>query len=185
MKKKLLLHVCCGPCGIYPIEKLKNDYIVVVFYYNPNIHPLTEYNLRKEAIKNYCQKNNIDFIESDYQPTEYFSAIQGQEKNKKNRCPLCYRLRLEKTARYAKEHGFPIYTSTLLISPHQDIDLIKKIGQELAKQYQLEFYSATDNNSKKKYKGFRPGFAFGRQIAKAENMYRQHYCGCIFSQNEL
>lgn len=182
---KLLLHVCCGPCGIYPIEKLKADYLVSVFYYNPNIHPQTEYCLRKNAIQDYCKKYRIEFIEESYHPEEYFLAIKGQEKNKPARCPLCYRLRLEKTAQYASKNNFSSFSSTLLISPHQDIELIKNIGEELGKKYHLGFYTAEDKTSQKKYKGFRPGFSLGRQKSKAENMYHQHYCGCIFSQNEL
>ena len=182
---KLLLHVCCGPCGIYPLEKLQTEYQVSVFYYNPNIHPQEEYGLRKNTVEDYCKKYQIEFIGGEYQPPDYFVAIKGQEKNKLARCPLCYRLRLEKTAQYASKNNFPVFTSTLLISPHQDIELIKKIGQELAKKYHLCFYTAENKDSKKKYKGFRPGFALGRQQAKQENMYRQHYCGCTFSQNEL
>ena len=182
---KLLLHVCCGPCGIYPITKLTNDYQVVVFYYNPNIHPEEEFAKRKKAMQDYCEKNNIQFVEARYDPQEYFQAIKGKEKDKPNRCPLCYRLRLEKTAAYAKANNFSAFTSTLLISPHQDIALIKKIGEQLSEKYQVDFYSAEDKESKRKYKGFRPGFSEGRKKAKEENMYQQHYCGCIFSQNEL
>lgn len=182
---KLLLHVCCGPCGIYPLEKLQTEYQVSVFYYNPNIHPQAEYCLRKNAMQDYCKKYQIKFIEEIYNPEEYFLAVKGQEKNKPARCPLCYRLRLEKTAQYAKKNNYSAFTSTLLISPHQDIELIKKIGQELARKYGIEFYAAENKESNKKYKGFRPGFALGRQKAKAEKMYHQHYCGCIFSQNEL
>jgi predicted adenine nucleotide alpha hydrolase (AANH) superfamily ATPase len=183
--RKLLLHVCCGPCGIYPLSKLKADYQVSVFYYNPNIHPETEYQLRKNTVQNYCQKNNIEFIEEKYSPDDYFQAIKDQEENKLARCPLCYRLRLEKTAQYAQQHDYEIFSSTLLISPHQDINLIKKIGEKIAEKYNLEFYTAENKESKKKYKGFRQGFALGRQKAKQEHMYFQHYCGCIFSRNEL
>ncbi|MFA6028114.1 MAG: epoxyqueuosine reductase QueH [Patescibacteria group bacterium] len=182
---KLLLHVCCGPCGIYPLLKLKEEYQVAVFYYNPNIHPEEEYAKRKNAAQEYCRKNNIDFIAPKYEPQEYFLAVKGKEEAKAERCPLCYRLRLSRTAQYAKEKGYDYFTSTLLISPHQDIELIKEIGFELEKEIKVKFYSAEDKESKKKYKGFRPGFAFGRKIAKQEQMYRQEYCGCIFSKNGL
>jgi hypothetical protein len=182
---KILLHVCCGPCGIYPLIELGKKYQVTVFYYNPNIHPETEYSKRREAAKNYCEKNNIAFIEEAYNSHEYFNVIKNYEQDKKNRCPLCYQLSLEKTAAYAATHNFEAFTSTLLISPHQDINLIKKIGEELAIKHKIEFYNAEKVNSQKKYKGFRPGFSQGRKLAHSENMYLQHYCGCVFSQNEL
>lgn len=184
--KKILLHVCCGPCGIYPLEKLQRLYdSVAVFYYNPNIHPQEEYLKRKQTVKNYCKKNKIKFIAPEYNAQQYFDAIKGTEKIKQKRCPACYHLRLQKTAQYAKNNNFTAFTSTLLISPQQDIQLIKKIGQELAQKNRIDFYSAEDETSNKKYKGFRPGYARGRQKSKAEAMYHQHYCGCIFSLNEL
>jgi len=182
---RLLLHVCCGPCGIYPLIKLSANYEVAVFYYNPNIHPVEEYAKRKKAARDYCQKNNIHFIETEYQPQEYFTAVKGKEKDQTHRCPCCYELRLTKTAQYAALNNFDFFSSTLLISPHQDIELIKIIGERLAKEFHLHFYTAENKDSKKKYKGFRPGFTAGRIIAKKENMYRQNYCGCIFSQNGL
>lgn len=182
---RILLHVCCGPCGIYPIEKLQTEYQVSVFYYNPNIHPEDEYLKRRQAMQDYCLKYKIDFIAAPYDPLEYFAAVKNAEANKNKRCPLCYKLRLTKTAQYAKQNQFNAFTSTLLISPHQDIELIKKIGQELASQYNINFYSAEDKTSLKKYKGFRQGFALGRQKSKQENMYHQHYCGCVFSQKEV
>lgn len=183
--KKLLLHVCCGPCGIYPLEKLQTDYQISVFYYNPNIHPEEEYKKRKTAAQEFCKKNKINFIEPEYDPQKYFQAVKGLEKNKFQRCAECYKLRLEQTAKYAAENNFDVFTSTLLISPHQDINLVKKIGQELAEKYKINFYSAQDKDNNKKYKGFRPGFTQGRKKAKQENMYSQTYCGCIFSKDEV
>ncbi|MFH0818421.1 MAG: epoxyqueuosine reductase QueH [Patescibacteria group bacterium] len=182
---KLLLHVCCGPCGVYPLEKLKQLFDIDVFYFNPNIHPQEEYYKRQTTMKEYCLKYNVNFICPAYNPLEYFSAVKGNERDKIKRCPLCYELRLNETALFASTNQYDYFSSTLLISPHQDIELIRNIGNKLAVEYNIQFYAADNPDSKKKYKGLRPGFAYGRQRSKQEVMYHQHYCGCIFSKNEL
>ena len=183
--KKLLLHACCGPCASFPILELQKKFEVIVFYYNPNIHPEDEYNRRRDALKNFCLKNNLAFIESKYDPKIYFEKIKGNENNKKLRCPICYSIRLEEAAKKAKELKCTHFTTTLLTSPRQDIDLIKKIGEDLGNILYLTFLSTTEKDPKKKFKGLRSWFTESRKIARAENMYRQNYCGCIFSQKEI
>ena len=183
--KKILIHVCCGPCGIYPLKKLEEQFEVTAFYFNPNIHPEAEYKNRLKAFKKYLKKNKIDFIVGDYDPDVYFEAVEEVVKEKNKRCPLCYELRLDGTAREAKKRGFDAFTSTLLISPHQDIDMVKDIGNMIADNYELDFIDGQAEGDKKKFKGFRPGFTEGRKIAKQEKLYEQTYCGCRYSEREL
>lgn len=183
--KKMLIHACCGPCGIYPIKKLREQFEVTAFYYNPNIHPEKEFLKRQRSFKDHCERHGIDHIMDGYDPGEYFSKIRGAEKNKKKRCPLCYELRLEKTAKTAKEKGYDAFTSTLLISPYQDIGRVREIGLRLAGIYGLDFHDGRPEGDKKKYKGFRPGFTEGRRAARQENLYEQTYCGCVYSRKGL
>ena len=183
--KKILLHVCCGPCSTYPINYLAEQFDVTAYFFGPNIHPQDEYQKRLNAFLAYCQKNNINYIEEEYIPDVYHEKIKKHEDNKAKRCPLCYELRLEQTAKKARELNMDYFTSTLLISPHQDINLIKNIGENLSAKYEINFFTAQNKDDKKKYKGFRPGFTLGRKIAKKENMYSQEYCGCIFSSKGL
>ena len=171
MPSDLLLHVCCGPCVIYPIDFLKQkDFSITAFFYNPNIHPKREYKKRLKSTKKYLTKESIILIIPPYSPEEYHSNV-------KERCIDCWKLRLKKTATYAAKNGFNYFTSTLLISPHQDIQKIKQIGQELADKYQIKFFDPGQ-------KGFRPGFVDSRKQAKKEKMYAQNYCGCIHSKLE-
>ena len=181
---KLLLHICCGPCGIYPLEILQKNYEVAAFYYNPNIQPETEYKKRLATLKKYLTKQNVKLIESKYNPREHLDAIKGFEKNPQKRCPKCWELRLNKTAKFAAENKYDSFTSTLLVSPHQDINKIKDLGKQAGIKHGVNFFDNSDIKTNKKYKGFRSGFTKGRQIAKHEEMYCQDYCGCIFSKLE-
>ncbi len=181
---RLLLHVCCGPCGIYPLELLQKDYEVTAFYYNPNIQPEDEYKKRLATLKKYLTKNKIDLIEVEYNPQEHLQAIKGFEKNPDKRCPLCWQLRLEKTAEYAAKNKYDFFTSTLLISPHQDINKIKELSELAEKKYIVDFFDNSDMKTNKKYKGFRAGFTKSRKTAHEEKMYCQDYCGCVFSKME-
>lgn len=183
--RKILIHVCCGPCGIYPIKKLEGQFEVAAFYFNPNIHPEDEYKKRLKAFQEYSDKHKINYIIGDYKPEEYFETVEEVAKEKDKRCPLCYELRLDRTAQKAEELNYDAFTSTLLISPHQDIELVRDLGGMIAKRYDLDFYDGRPEGDKKKYKGFRPGFTEGRKIAKKENLYEQTYCGCIYSQRGL
>ena len=168
---KLLLHTCCAPCSVYCIEELKKENIdITSFWYNPNIHPYKEYEARLETLKNYDKKIGIPLIIDDYYGLREFCKNVVDKLD--NRCGYCYLCRLEKTAKYAKENGFDAFSTTLLISPYQDHELLKKTGDMLSKKYGIKFL----------YKDFRPGFRYGQNKARELGLYMQKYCGCVFSE---
>ncbi len=168
------MHTCCAVCLRYPLERLKEKgFEVTGFFYNPNIHPFSEYNNRKKAIDEFNKKTAIDIIYLDYTPSEFFHAVNLKE-NKSERCAICWRLRLTRTAEVAKEKGFDYFSTTLLVSPYQDQALLKKIGTEVSRELKGIFY----------YEDFRPGFRKAHDLAKYEGIYCQKYCGCIYSEME-
>ncbi|MCX5712275.1 MAG: epoxyqueuosine reductase QueH [Candidatus Omnitrophica bacterium] len=172
--KKLLLHVCCAPCMIYPLEVLRGKgYEVSGIFYNPNIHTFAEYNNRKTAVEAYAKVSNTEVIFPQYLPQEYFQAVNLKE-DKPKRCGICWEMRLSRTAKAAKEKGLEYFTSTLLVSPYQDQELLKKIGEEVSKQEQVGFY----------YEDFRPGFRKAHNQAHVLGIYCQKFCGCIYSEIE-
>jgi len=169
---KVLLHTCCAPCLIYPLEKLKQEgFEVVGFFYNPNIQPLAEYTRRREALMVLAPDAQIFYPE--YSPCEFFREVNLKE-DVPGRCAICWRFRLKKTAQAAKERGFEYFTTTLLVSPYQDQELLNKIGNEVALEEGVKFY----------YADFRPGFRKAHNEAKAKGVYCQKYCGCIYSEIE-
>ncbi len=168
---KLLLHICCARCVIYPLERLKTNYEVIGYYFNPNIHPTTEYILRGEALKSYLEKEKIPLLIGEYNPRIHLEiALDSLE----NRCESCYLLRLKETVRKAKDLGIDYFSTTLLVSPYQNHTRIKEIGEELAKEEDIKFY----------YEDFRIGWHSSQRIADELNIYKQKYCGCIFSEYE-
>lgn len=169
---KLLLHICCGPCAVYPVKVLKEDGIEIYgIFYNPNIHPFLEYKSRLESAKLFCEKQCIPFEELErYQLDEFLKRAVGA----KNRCKECYEMRLDKIGLEAKKRGFKAFSTTLLVSPYQKHDLLIEIGEKVGKKYSIEFL----------YRDFREGFREGRQIAKEMGLYLQKYCGCIYSEKE-
>lgn len=170
----ILLHICCASCAIFPVEELKKEgHKAAGFFYNPNIHPYSEYIKRKAEVEKYVSANAVNVISSDYDIQNYFQHIVYHEKMK-DRCPACWWLRMEKTAVFAKENGFDAFTTTLLGSPYQDHDTIKQICQDIASRLGLKFY----------YKDFRTGFKKAHDLAKSKGIYCQNYCGCIFSEVE-
>ena len=171
---KILLHTCCAPCLIYPLERLKNKGLEVeAFYYNPNIHPFSEYNKRKEALEVLSRQLQLEIQFSEYQPAEFFQAINTKE-DLFSRCAICWSLRLQKTALAARENGFQGFSSTLLVSPYQNQELLKQLGAQAARDAGVEFY----------YEDFRPGFKKAHDQAKCQGIYCQKYCGCIYSEIE-
>lgn len=167
---KLLLHTCCAPCLIYPLEKLSlEDFKVTGFFYNPNIHPCGEYTRRKEALL--VLNPGIEIIHPEYSPRDFFHAVNLKE-DVPQRCVICWRLRLKRTAQAAKDSGFRYFTTTLLVSPYQNQALLKQIGNEVGKEEGIEFY----------YADFRSGFRKAHQQAQAKGVYCQKYCGCIYSE---
>lgn len=171
---KLLLHTCCAPCSVYCIDRLRDENIEpTIYWYNPNIHPYTEYKSRRDCLKQYTQDINVKAIfEDDYGLRSFCSNIIS---DLDNRCiNYCYKVRLEQTAKYAYENGYDTISTTLLVSPYQKHDEIKTIGEEIAKKYNLNFL----------YIDFRIGFREGQTKARELGLYMQKYCGCIFSEED-
>ncbi|MDD5059952.1 MAG: epoxyqueuosine reductase QueH [Candidatus Omnitrophica bacterium] len=168
----ILLHICCGPCLIYPFSVLREKFKVQGFYYNPNIYPQEEYAKRKDALGVLEEYFKLPVIYPDYCQSDYFSCLEGKDcQVRPRRCEICYNLRLKKTAQYAIDNGYKVFSTTLLVSPYQDHQLLKKCGLRLAQESGLEFY----------YEDFRPGFKEAQLEAKTIGIYRQKYCGCKFS----
>ena len=170
----ILLHICCAPCAFYPVELLKKErHRFAGYFYNPNIQLYSEYLKRKGEVGKHSKKEAYNVIYPNYEVEKYFQYITGDE-ILKDRCPVCWWLRLEKSARFAVENGFEAFTTTLLGSPYQDHEVIKTICTDIAAKAGLKFY----------YQDFRAGFKEARDKARAEGYYTQNYCGCIFSEKE-
>ena len=172
---KLLLHTCCAPCSVYCIETLRNEEIEpTVYWYNPNIHPYKEYEARRDCLKEYTKSIGVQAIfEDNYGLKEFCKNVIS---DLENRCVnYCYKVRLEQTAKYAKENGYDSFSTTLLVSPYQNHDALKKLGEKLAKKYGIEFV----------YRDFRVGFREGQRKARELGLYMQKYCGCIFSEQQI
>lgn len=174
----ILLHICCAPCAIYPFEALKKaGHQVAGYFYNPNIHPYSEYLKRKAEVEKFTMESGINTVFADYELEHYFQYIvynEAASTTKEIRCPACWWMRLEKVAAFAKKNGFEAFTTTLLGSPYQDQDIIKGIGSDIAKRLGLIFY----------FEDFRKGFKAAHDFAKSKGMYCQNYCGCLFSEKE-
>ncbi len=169
---KLLMHTCCAPCSVYCIDSLRSEGIEpTVYWYNPNIHPYMEYKSRRDCLKEYTKSINVEAIfEENYGLDEFCKNVIC---DLKNRCVnYCYRVRMEQTAKYAKENGYDSYTTTLLVSPYQKHEELKNICEEIANKYELKFL----------YRDFRVGFREGQNKARELGLYMQKYCGCIFSE---
>lgn len=174
---KVLMHSCCAPCAGELMEAMtasKIDY--TIFFYNPNIHPKKEYEIRKQENIRYAEGHNIPFIDADYDADNWFERTKGMEFEPERgvRCTACFDMRFERTALYAKEHGFPIITSSLGISRWKNMDQINDCGIRAASHYEGITYW-TYNWRKK------GGAARMYEIAKRENFYKQEYCGCVYS----
>ncbi|MEE8167926.1 MAG: epoxyqueuosine reductase QueH [Candidatus Hydrothermarchaeales archaeon] len=174
----LLLHVCCAPCSTHVVQELKKNYRVTVYFYNPNIHPEREYSTRLEEMKRLSKEIGVQLEKCKYDPEVWFDATTGFEEEPEGgaRCPICYRLRLDETARLAREKGFDCFATTLTISPHKDAQVINTIGEELVGKHGVSFYPA---DFKKKN-----GFKHSVELSKKHGLYRQDYCGCIYSKKE-
>ncbi|HLC63993.1 MAG TPA: epoxyqueuosine reductase QueH [Patescibacteria group bacterium] len=173
--KKLLLHVCCGPCAIYVAKKLSESYQVTLFFYNPNIWPEAEYWKRFNEVEKWSLKEGFELIEGRFNQENWFEAVKGLEAEPEAgaRCPVCFNFRLAEAARYAADNGFEVLASTLTIGRNKKAEVINPIGKLLAEKYHLEFIEA---DWKKK-----GGQEEACRLAKEEDLYRQNYCGCKFS----
>ncbi|HPW78823.1 MAG TPA: epoxyqueuosine reductase QueH [Bacteroidales bacterium] len=178
--RKLLLHVCCGPCSTTALERLSKNFDIAVFFFNPNIGPTEEYELRRNESKRFLKQaygDKVKFIEGDPDPGIFYRAVRGLEKEPEGglRCQVCYRLRLEETARHARNNRFDLFCTTLTVSPRKDAVLINRIGTETAEKTGAVSYLPSDF---KKQDGFRRSV----EISKENGLYRQNYCGCVFSK---
>ena len=178
---RILLHQCCAPCSVYPLDSLLSEYgagAVRGYFYNPNIHPYTEYRKRLDNIIEYNERLKIDYVVEDIYGLREFIRMKaetdGQPQSQYGRCKGCYRMRLEKTAEYATKEGFDTFTTTLLYSRRQKHALIRTICEETAQKHGLNFL----------YEDYRKGWQTGIDISKQLGIYRQQYCGCIFSEEE-
>ncbi len=170
---KTLLHICCAPCSIYPVKTLRADGIDPTgYFYNNNIHPYTEYVKRRDALAQYAKLSGLEVIfRDDYDLEGFLRATVYREAN---RCSFCYFERLNAAALYAREAGYDSFTTTLLYSIYQKHDLIKEIGESAGKSTGIPFY----------YRDFRTGWKEGVNESKRLELYRQKYCGCIYSEKE-
>ncbi len=170
----ILLHTCCAVCLIYPLEKLRaQGFQAEGFFYNPNIHPFSEYKARRQAVEQISVTAGVNITFPEYLPQEFFQAVNTKE-NPAQRCPICWSLRLKQTALEAKKRGFHFFSTTLLVSPYQNQDTLKELGEQISKDTGVGFY----------YEDFRPGFRKAHDQAKAAGIYCQKYCGCIYSEME-
>ena len=170
---KTLLHICCAPCANQPIEVLRGDGLEVTgFWYNPNIHPFTEYRARRNCVREYSQTIELPLIERDDYGLRPFVREVAEDIG--GRCVKCYEMRLFDTARMAAEGGFDSFTSSLFISPYQNHDLMREVAQRAAFEYGVAFLD----------RDFRPYFRDGQTFAREHGFYMQKFCGCIFSEQE-
>lgn len=178
-RPRLLLQCCCAPCSSAVLEILVQYFNVTVYFYNPNIHPQAEYEKRlaqfpKLFKASFCE--SVQMLEAPYDPERFFAVAKGLENEPEGgaRCTECFKLRLEETAKTAKEHGFDYFTTTLTVSPHKNAALLNEIGKELGEKYNIPFLPSDF----KKKEGYKRSIAFSKEL----DLYRQTDCGCIFSK---
>jgi predicted adenine nucleotide alpha hydrolase (AANH) superfamily ATPase len=170
---KVLIHVCCAHCAAYTVEHWRREgYEVSAFWYNPNIHPYSEHQHRRESMERLAQEIDLPLIIAEgYDMPEYFRRVAGKESQ---RCQICFDLRLAMTAEIAQENGFDSFTTTLFISPHQQHETLLETGNQIAEDKKIEFL----------YADLRKRYSDSRHITKSMDLYRQQYCGCIYSEWE-
>lgn len=180
--KKLLLHACCAPCSSYVLEYLSEFFDITLLYFNPNISPEAEYRKRigevERLLREMPLKSEVGLLEGRYCPEEFFKLAEGLEELPEGgeRCFKCYRQRLEEAAKTAKEGGFDYFTTTLSISPHKNAEKLNLIGEELEKEYGVKYLYG---DFKK-----RNGYKRSIELSRIYGLYRQNYCGCIYSRRE-
>lgn len=169
----LLLHICCAPCSTYSVESFKKcAYKVRGFFFNPNIHPYREFKKRKETLAAYARETNLEVIFDDrYLLEDFLRQVVNREED---RCRYCYAMRLREAARVAKEHKIENFSTTLLISPYQKHDLIREIGERIGREEGVDFI----------YQDLRKGYRESVKMSRELGLYRQPYCGCIYSEKE-
>jgi len=194
-KPRLLLHACCGPCSSYVLEYLSSRFEITVLFYNPNIYPAAEYERRLEELKRFYTKfvpaRNVCVIEEPYEPEEFYTAVGTREQpelaaepERGERCRRCYELRLRRTYEYAAAHNFEYFCTTLSISPFKDADMINEIGVKLVGEAALRQAQGPQVTPRWLPSDFkkRNGFKRSLELSAEYDLYRQEYCGCIYSQ---
>ncbi|MDI6895432.1 MAG: epoxyqueuosine reductase QueH [Bacillota bacterium] len=173
---RLLLHTCCGPCSIFPLDALREEgHAVTACYCNPNIHPYREWERRLLTLRDYLGRVGADLeVDDRYDLKAYLEAVLPCADDPARRCPVCYRIRLDEVARRAAAGGYDAFTTTLLVSPYQDHGAVARAGREAGEVRGVSFY----------YRDFRPGWKQAVRISRELGMYRQGYCGCLFSERE-
>ncbi len=180
-KPGLLLHSCCAPCSTYVLEYLSGFFNISILYYNPNIYPESEYYFRKEEqkklIENMALIEKVGFIPISYESEKFYEAIKGLENEPEGgeRCKKCFEIRLKKAAEIAKEYNLEYFTTTLTISPHKNAEVLNRIGNDIGEKYNIKYLLS---DFKK-----REGYKRSTELSKNYNLYRQDYCGCVFSKN--
>ena len=174
-KPKMLLHLCCAPDALYVLGLLKENYEVSGYFYNPNIYPAEEYELRLKETSKIAQTLNIKLIEEVYENDRWFTLTQKfkKEPEKGRRCDICYAMRLQRTAQKTSELGFDIFTPGMSLSPWKKADVLNRMGRMFGRRYKINFLEA---DFKKK-----DGFRKSVETSKNYGLYRQHYCGCLYS----
>jgi epoxyqueuosine reductase len=174
-KEKLLLHCCCAPCSTIPFQRLNEKYSVTLLFFNPNIFPAAEYQKRAQEIKNYASLKGIPYLEKmeEYQDWQHYISGLENEKEGGKRCALCYKYRLQKTARTAADNKFNWFATTLSVSPHKNAEMINKLGGEIGSELSLNFFLADFKKMN--------GFKLSALESAKEGFYRQNYCGCEYS----
>ena len=177
-RPSLLLHACCAPCSSYCVEYLSKYFDITLYFYNPNIESIEEFKKRFKEFDKIVERFNVKVVEEIYDENEFYSAIKGYEDCKEggDRCTICYRLRLQKTLEYAKEHNFDYFASTLSISPYKNAEKLNTIGEEIAKDSSVKYLV---NDFKKN-----GGYLRSTVLSKEMDLYRQDYCGCIYSKRD-
>jgi hypothetical protein len=173
-EQSVLLHLCCGPCSIVPVQSLQEQgFKVVGLFYNPNIHPLQEYLRRREGVRQAAERLSIQVIfkDDEYDPGVFFRQVAFRESS---RCLLCSQLRLERTLSIAKRGGFDFFSTSLLYSRQQKHDSVAGLARDMAGDGRVRFF----------YQDFRPGWRKGIEISQDWGLYRQQYCGCVYSEVE-
>lgn len=182
----LFLHSCCAPCSSYCLEYLSNYFRITVFYYNPNIFPSEEYEDRVNEQERLILEMNaagvkypIRLVKGEYHPEDFYAAAKGLEKEPEGgaRCTECFKLRLRESAKLAKEGGFDYFTTTLTISPLKDAERLNRIGEALGEEYGVQFL----NSDFKKKNGYKRS----TELSREHQLYRQNYCGCVYSSQAL
>lgn len=175
---KLLLHICCAGCGVYVSKEMSKQYNITLYFCNPNIWPEKEFDIRRTEVKKIAKEYGLKYIIDEYDHAKWLKLVKGHEKDpeKGERCLICYKYRLEQSAKFAQAKKFDYFTTTLTISPHKDAKAIFEIGNKLAKKYKVNFLE----KDFKKQDGFKKSVV----MSQALGLYRQNYCGCEFSRRD-